>query len=198
MVAIITGDIINSRSVSPSKWQKDLKSYLTKVLHDKSKWEIYRGDSFQLEAPVLDALEIVLTIKALVKRHPLIDVRMTLGVGEKSFQSKKIIESNGTAFIYSGESFENLKNNTLIIKTSDTHFDDFFNPILKLLSFICDSWKPMTANTLYIRFTHKDLKQYELAKILNKDISTVNKALKRGGYDQIEEVIAIYKHKVIP
>ena len=46
MIAVITGDIINSRAVNPEIWQPKLKDYLAEIVKDSKKWEIYRGDSF--------------------------------------------------------------------------------------------------------------------------------------------------------
>ena len=60
MVAVITGDIINSRKVSSESWLPKLKDYFASSIVDSDKWEIYRGDSFQLEVSVEKALEVAL------------------------------------------------------------------------------------------------------------------------------------------
>lgn len=196
MVAVITGDIINSRAVNPEIWQPKLKDYMTNLVRNPEKWEIYRGDSFQLEVEVEHALEIVLCIKALIKSNNLIDVRMSIGIGEKDSENKKITESYGTAHINSGESFERLKSNTLLLKSPNTTFDDYFNPILRLVSFIADSWKPVTSETLFYALNNKGLKQKELAERLGKDSTTINKALKRGAYDELMITLGLFSKKV--
>lgn len=80
------------------------------TVKEKSKdWEIFRGDQFQLEVKNPEnSLLVAIQIKALMKSLKL-DVRMSIGIGEKTHNSKKISESNGTAFINSGELFERLK-----------------------------------------------------------------------------------------
>lgn len=64
------------------------------------------------------ALKKAFEIKALIKKiEPLderkkistIDVRMAIGIGEKTYAGESISESNGPAFIYSGEKFDVLK-----------------------------------------------------------------------------------------
>ena len=50
-VAIITGDIIDSRKVKPETWLPALKMALSTYGKEPKHWEIYRGDSFQLEIP---------------------------------------------------------------------------------------------------------------------------------------------------
>lgn len=196
MIAVITGDIINSRKLNPEIWQLMLKEFFVKITDDPEKWNIYRGDSFQIETKVEDALRVALSIKSLVKSNSIIDVRMSIGIGEKKYKAKKITESYGTAFINSGESFEKLKNNTLIIKSPFTEFDEYFNSILKLVSFISDNWKPATSETIFHSLTNRDLLQKEVAKSLNKDSTTINKALKRGAYDEMIEVIDLFSKKI--
>lgn len=196
MVAVITGDIINSRKVSSESWLPKLKDYFASSIVDSDKWEVYRGDSFQLEVSVEKALEVALCIKAMIKSNNKIDVRMAIGIGEKDFKGKKITESYGTAYINSGESFERIKNNTLILKSPFSEFDDYFNPILKLLSFISNNWKPVTSETIFYALTHQNLLQKEIAEKLSKDTTTVNKALKRGGYDEIIEIVNLYSKKI--
>lgn len=196
MVAVITGDIINSRKVNSEVWLPKLKEYFSKIILDTEKWEIYRGDSFQIEVEIGNALEIAMCIKALIKSNNQIDVRMSIGIGEKNFKGKKITESYGTAYINSGESFEKIKNNTLILRSPFQEFDDYFNPILRLLSFVSNNWKPITSETIFYSLTHRDLLQKQVAERLSKDKTTINKALKRGGYDEIIEIIDLYSKKI--
>lgn len=196
MVAVITGDIINSRKVSSESWLPNLKEYFASSIVDSDKWEVYRGDSFQLEVRVEKALEVALCIKALIKSNNKIDVRMAIGIGEKDFKGNKITESYGTAYINSGESFERIKSNTLILKSPFSEFDEYFNPILKLLSFISNNWKPVTSETIFYALTHQNLLQKEIAEKLSKDTTTVNKALKRGGYDEVVEILNLYSKKI--
>lgn len=196
MVAVITGDIIHSRKVKPEVWQPKLKEFFLNNI-GKQGWEIYRGDSFQLEIAVEQALEIALCIKALIKTCGVIDVRMSIGIGRKSFNGNSVTESSGEAFINSGESFEKLKSKTLNLKSPFLEFDEFFNPICNLLSFICDSWKPVTAETIFFALTHKSLLQKEIAAKLKKDSTTINKALKRGAYDEVIEVINLYSKTIL-
>lgn len=196
MVAVITGDIIGSKKVKPEIWQQRLKDYFSKVTKDVAKWAIYRGDSFQIEIPVEQALEVALCIKSLIKSSSLIDVRMSIGIGDKSFKGKKVTESSGTAYINSGESFEKLKNNTLIIKSPFLEFDEYFNSILKLVSFISNSWKPATSETIFYSLVNRSLMQKEIAKKLQKDNTTINKALRRGAYDEMIEIIDLFSRKI--
>jgi hypothetical protein len=196
MIAVVTGDIINSRRVNSEIWLPRLKEYLSKIIPDTEKWEIYRGDSFQIEVDIAKALEIAICIKALIKSNGKIDARMSIGIGDKNFKGIKVTESYGTAYVNSGESLENIKNTTLALKSPFDEFNDYFNPILKLVSFITTDWKPVTSETIFYALTHRGLMQKEVAERLEKDPTTVNKALKRGGYDEIVEIINLYSKKI--
>ncbi len=196
MIAVLTGDIINSRKVNSEDWLPKLKDFFIKVTNNLEKWEIYRGDSFQLQVNVEEALITAICIKALIKTNSKIDVRISIGIGDVSFKGKKVIESYGTAFINSGEAFEKLKNNTLIIKTPFEEIDNYFNPIFKLLSFIIDNWKPVTSETVFYALMNRGLLQKEIAERLEKDKTTVNRALKRGAYEEIVEIIDLFNQKI--
>ena len=141
MIAVITGDIINSRKVNADEWLPKLKEFLANTTNNHEKWEIYRGDSFQIQVEVNQALETALCIKALIKTNSLIDVRMSIGIGECTFQGENITESNGSAFIHSGEAFEKIKKNTLILKTPFDEIDEYFrNWLAKLEIYDFYAW----------------------------------------------------------
>lgn len=196
MTAVITGDIINSRSANAALWLHDLKSFFSGHVSTRAHWEIFRGDSFQLEVAIDSAVWTMMCIKALIKRHKGLDVRMALGIGEKDYEGKKVTESNGTAFQFSGLGFEQLKNQTLYIKTPYEDLDRCFNAIFNLLSFICDGWKPVTAETVFYGLTHPGLTQSELAAKLGKSNVAISRALKRGAYSEVMEIIGLFNSKI--
>lgn len=197
MKAVITGDIINSRKVNSSVWIKTLRALLQGYGNEPQNWEIYRGDSFQLITDPTEALEIALIIKAAIRKHKQLDVRMSIGLGEIEYQSKKITESNGTAFINSGEQFQELKKNTLAIKSSSREFNNIFNVIFQLMMLFANNWTPSTSEIIKLALEDQSLNQNQLAKLLNKKSqSTISAALKRGGYDEIMNVISLYKSEL--
>lgn len=110
MISVITGDIINSRKVSPDKWLKLLKDELNTFGKSPGFWEIYGGDTFQvrLDDPI-NALTAAIRLKAVIKQQKPLDVRFAIGIGGMTFASKRITECNGPAFIHSGEKFKTLK-----------------------------------------------------------------------------------------
>ncbi|MCT4614747.1 MAG: transcriptional regulator [Marinifilaceae bacterium] len=196
MIAVITGDIIKSRKVNSEIWLPDLERYFSEIIDNSSQWEIFRGDSFQLEISVDKALEVALCIRAIVKSNNLINVRISIGLGTKNFQGKTILESNGTAFHYSGDGLTNMKFRTLCLKSSMPEFDSSINTMLDLVSFISSAWKPITAQTIFLALTNREWKQKDLAKKLSKNNSTISKSLNRGAYFEILRVIDYYKQNI--
>ena len=107
MTSIITGDIINSRNTHSQQWMDKLKNVLNEIGSTPKDWEIFRGDSFQVEVTnPQKALIEAIKIKATIKMIKGLDVRMCIGIGEKEFIGDSITESNGSAFVFSGEGFE--------------------------------------------------------------------------------------------
>ena len=110
MIAVITGDITDSKKIDPKIWLKPLKKELDNIGSSPKFWEIYRGDSFQLIiSKPEDALTTAIKIKATLKAIQDIDARMAIGIGSRTHNAPKVTESNGSAFVHSGEKFEMLK-----------------------------------------------------------------------------------------
>ena len=193
MTSIITGDIINSKKSSPKNWLEALKIILNSYGKTPQTWEVYRGDSFQLEIHPEQALQACMLIKATIKQFDNIDVRLAIGIGEKTYQSNNITESNGSAFVNSGECFENLKKTTLAIKSPFQQFDTSINIMLELAQLTINNWSSTSAILIKTTLENPDLNQNQLAKILEKTQGNISQGLKRAGYDEISKLLHYYK-----
>lgn len=197
MEAIITGDLINSRQVEPNEWMPALKIVLKKYGREPKNWEIFRGDSFQLNTKPEDALMAAILIKAEIKQWKNLDVRIGIGLGEITYQAAKITESNGTAFLNSGECFEELKKQTLAIKTPNKDLNTTLNLMIELASLTIDRWTETAAKLIKIKMENPSVNQKDLANLLNKTAQgTISEGLKRGGYDEIQKLLDYYKLKI--
>lgn len=209
MVAIITGDIIASRKlVNQEKWLLPLKSLLATWGDSPKDWKLDRGDFFQIEIATLeDALKKALQIKALIKKvEPLgknkkistIDVRMAIGIGEKTYLGESISESNGPAFIYSGEKFDALKkeNTTLGIKTPWPTFDEEINLYLKLAGIFIDRWTVSSAQLVALVLKNPNVTQDEIGKQLGIQQSGVSRRWNRANVNELLEVEKMFRKKI--
>jgi hypothetical protein len=85
ITSVITGDIIQSRKTNKPVWLSKLKKTLSLEGKSPRTWQIYRGDSFQVEVKDPDqAFLTALRIKATIKTIRSLDVRMAIGIGEKN------------------------------------------------------------------------------------------------------------------
>lgn len=196
MKAILTADIISSQKIDPKRWLEALRLVLSVLGNETTDWEIYRGDSFQLITEPEKALLYAYLIKARIKQFNVLDVRIAIGIGDIMYRDKKITQSNGSAFIYSGKCFDALKKNTLGIKTSQKEFDETLNLILFLMNRFADHWTEKVAEVITVALNHPEENQTQWAARLGKSQSTVNAALKRGGYDELQAILIYYKNKV--
>ncbi|NLP56841.1 SatD family protein [Lutibacter sp. B1] len=196
MKAIITGDIINSRSEDVTLWMPTLKEQLNAIGTTPKHWEIYRGDSFQLQVPPQKALVTAFKIKAAVKQFKQLDVRMAIGIGKVTYQAKKITESNGEAFINSGGCFEDLKKQTLAIKSPWQEFDTAINLMLEIMGITINSWSQNSALLIKEILENPNSTQKELAQLLHKSQSNISAGLKRAGYDEIQKIIHYYTNQI--
>lgn len=197
MVAIITGDIVNSQSIETEKWINALKSTLENYGQSPKFWDIYRGDSFQLRLPVEQAIIGTLHIKSSIKQFDNLDVRASIGIGEIDYESAQITESNGSAFVRSGESFEALKKQNIVFNSGYKDFDQAINIMLGLSLYISDKWSITVSEIIKLAIERPNLKQKELAKKLDKSQSNISEALKRGGFDEIMKMNTYYKNQIL-
>ena len=199
ITSIITGDIINSRKSSrPEVWLTTLKEILNLYGTEPENWEIYRGDSFQLEiAEPQESLFAALLLKANIKQIKNLNVRMAIGIGEKTYTAEKITESNGPVFFNSGTCYEGLKARTLAIKSPWPEIDNQINMLIDLASLTMDSWGTATAKIVKMAMMNPHKTQKELARMLNKKSqSTISDGLKRAGYEEISRMEKYYRRLI--
>ena len=187
---------MNSRKIPDSRWLKTLKSALNRYGQEPLSWEIYRGDSFQLEVKPPEALQAALFIKASIKHYKQLDARMAIGIGEKNFEASKITESNGSAFIHSGECFENLKKQTLAIQSPWLEVDQEINLYLDLALLTIDNWTSNISFIIKTAIEYPELTQGELAKRLNRTQSTISESLNRAGFEEIMHMEKRYRELI--
>lgn len=200
MIAVITGDIIASRLVlDQDKWLVPLKSLFNNWGIRSKDWELERGDFFQVEVNnPLDALKKALQIKALIKKVEPLDVRMAIGIGEKTYTGESISESNGEAFIYSGEKFDSLdkENITLGIKTTWEEFDEEMNLYLKLAATFMNKWSVSSAELMEIVLKEANITQDEIGKRLGIKQNSVSGRWNRANVNEILEVEKMFRKKI--
>jgi len=199
ITAVITGDIVQSRKTGNPLWLPRLKKSLSFEGKSPHAWQIYRGDSFQVEIkdPRL-AFLAALRIKSTIKTIKNLDVRMAIGLGEKMYSAEKITESNGEAFINSGEKFETLKKEkrTLAIKTPWPDLDREMNIFFRLASIPMDDWTPNSAELILMLINDRSLTQQALAKKLGVTQPSVSERQNRSHFEEIMDLETLFREKI--
>ncbi|MEN2434677.1 SatD family protein [Weeksellaceae bacterium A-14] len=199
MIAVITGDIINSQQTETELWLTDLKNLLKNWGEAPQTWEIYRGDEFQMKCEIDDVFRYFLAIKSLIKTYENLDVRIAIGIGEEQFLSEKITESNGTAYVNSGRLLNELKlqGRTLAIKTPDEKIDRDLNIVFRWCSVDFDNWTVAVAEIIHQFIMNSDITQEDLARKLNITQSSVSQRSKRANLDLIKETDLYFRKKIV-
>lgn len=209
MIAVIKGDIISSRKIiDQEKWLLPLKELLSSWGTSPLDWELVWGDFFQLEiSNPEEALKRAFEVKALIKKiEPLdefkkkstIDVRMSIGIGTKSYSGIRISESNGSAFIHAGEKFDLLKkeNVTIGIKSPWDSFDNEINLYLKLAGTFMDNWSVLLAELVEVVLKSPNTTQEDIGRTLGIKQSAVSRRWNRANIDELLAVEREYREKI--
>ncbi|NLC50391.1 MAG: hypothetical protein GX762_08515 [Bacteroidales bacterium] len=200
MIAVIKGDIIASRTLNnQEQWLQPLKTLLTKWGRTPEEWELVWGDFFQIEiSSPEEVLMRALEIKAVIKKTGSIDVRMSIGIGEKTYIGARISESNGPAFVNAGERFETLKKEkiNLVIQSPWPDADKEINLYLKLAGTIMDNWSTSSAELMEIVLKRPEATQKEIGEMLGIKQNSVSGRWSRAKVDEIMEVEQMFRQKV--
>ena len=198
--SVITGDIIKSRTqINPEIWITALKDALSHLTQDEKYWDIYRGDSFQIEIrDCYFSFEAAVYIKACIKMIKGLDVRLAIGIGSKTYEGKNVRESNGEAFVFSGETLETLKKEkqNLRIKTKNSELDEELNLYLKLALTFMDNWTTNSAEIVKLSLENSFASQSDLGKIIGINQNAVSMRKKRAHLEEIEELIIMIREKI--
>ncbi|WP_073093792.1 hypothetical protein [Cyclobacterium lianum] len=199
MIAILTGDIKESRKVPAKIWMQLLKTELDTWGKAGKDWEIYRGDSFQLKvAEPEKALQAAIRLKAGIKSQAPLDIRIGIGLGEEDFRTGRLLENNGTAYVHSGEAFEELSEShqDILIKSPFEGFDQDINLMLKLAMEILDTWTEHSAKTVYLAMTHPEKTQTALGKLEGISQHAISGRLSRARFDAIRALLVYFPLKL--
>lgn len=198
MTSVITGDIIDSRKQKSKDWVEGLKKILSPFGATPSQWEVYRGDEFQIEIKnPEEALLSAILIKAHLRALKL-DARMSIGFGDKTHEAEKISESNGAAFIHSGELFNTLKKQkvTLAMRTGDPIIDEKMNLMLQLALTFMDNWLAQPAQFVAVAIENPNLSQEELGLKLGINQAAVSRRQKRAQFDLVLQLDRYFRTQI--
>lgn len=194
MIALLTGDIAGSATVDTTVWQPALRRFLNKQGKTPATWEIYRGDSFQFKCSPESAFERFLLLKSIIRQIPGLDVKVSIGIGNMDYKSDKITESNGTAFVRSGRTFDSMGDKRyLAITTGDEKTDKTLDLLIRFASLVMDNWSSATAETVEVILDNPKWNQQQVAEKLKVNQSAISQHRKRAQLDLLFDLNEYYK-----
>lgn len=196
--AILTCDIVNSTKLTPAKERKLLADI--KFLFTDNKIEFFRGDSFQvcIDNP-MEALKLCLLCRVAAlklfkeQKIPIIDVRVSIGIGEVKLPIKELSTAKGEAFLLSGRSFDIMakSNLHLAITINNELANEGLNVIADYLNNIFHRITGKQAEVLFELL--KNETQQTAAKKLKKTKSTIHQLATSAQWQQIEKLLLQYQ-----
>ena len=176
-VCVLTGDLIDSQRYQTEQYIEALR----RILNDLEKmgkivrYEIYRGDEFQITAVPEWGIRCALYLRAALKaQHSEWDAKISVAFGSETEQDG----SYGTAYLNSGEKLDNLSANKRMQFAVE---EQEFAVLADTMDFIINGWSQTTARAVMTRLVTRTGK--EAAERLGVSPANVSRALKRGGYE---------------
>lgn len=203
--AVLTGDIVKSRDITPrAQLIETLKEALETAKETyHADYDVYRGDSFQMLIPSAQAAALVAVIirSKLISRSPKKsnpwDTRIAIGIGGITYRGEKTTESDGPAFLLSGQGMEELnkKKRRLIIKAPWEHADRSLTLVTRFADDIISNWSRYSAETAFYNLVYNE-SQSVLAKRLGKSQSTIHDRIATARLELVRAYIQHVKEYV--
>jgi len=200
IVGVITGDIINSSSLS-EKSKSDLKKQLEVLTNNNPGIQLplqfFRGDSFQLMCAAEKTASLAVLIQAVVISTAGTLARISVGIGQAALiKEGEVLQSDGEAFVLSGHQLDEMKPANRIFKVAVAN--EKIRPSLEITTLLAENiildWKPGQATV--ISMNPQALSQREIADNLNISAAAVSKTLKATKWAAIEQYLTWFENTI--
>jgi hypothetical protein len=198
IAAVLTGDIVNSTRLSPTQ-EKRFFDLLARFAA-KHKYEIFRGDSFQIYVDdPRDALHMALVCRSLAieltENGERYDVRISIGIGEVNLPIKNLGIAKGEAFLLSGRNFDDLGDTRRLAISCGNEIADIGLEVVA--DYLDNIYQGMTAKqAALITELLSGTTQQQVSITLNKAKSTISQLAAAGRWPEIEKLLQQYKNMI--
>ena len=204
-VAVLTTDIVHSTKMSPTEYASVMKA-LQSLLESqkqryKCKFEIFRGDSFQILYPDRStAMHSALSIRLYLQSGidcPATKLTQSLALGNVEKLSNTLGSSIGEAFIVTGRALDKASRGDLLVKFPEKLQDNGTSMDLTLSTlFLRKLLNGLTEKQSEVLFYYVDLncpEQQSIADIMKMTRQNVATHLKRSGGDLLKSYLEAYQ-----
>jgi hypothetical protein len=193
LVAVITGDIIGFTGLDITARQQLIEAttqLMKSWVDEPANAEIFRGDSFQLllddpQKAIRRAIQLICWFRQQETADTQLSCRLSVGIGQVSYRGKSVLDSDGSAFHYSGRAFDKMEIEELLhIQTGNERRNELFAVILIFINAIISHWTPQQAAAIFLAL--EDCKQLQIAEGLSISQGAVNSRLKAARWKEVK------------
>ncbi len=205
MIAVLTGDIVNSTKMSNEIYSGVIKSLKTFLNEANEKHgaigEIYRGDEFQIQYPdPLCALKSTLLLKLalhLSKFSPKpIQCTLSLAYGSHNVYDDKPNTSSGPVFIESGRGLEKTQRGELSLRLEHQSDEFEIKLLTQFLNHLLSRLTKTQAELLYQYITSNFAEHKKIADITGTTRQNISNRLGNIGAYLVRDYMAAINKKV--
>lgn len=211
--AVLTGDLVASTRMEEAfleDWPWPIERvrglFLDRGVEELFRWELYRGDGFQvyLQDPV-HAMRVAIAIRAAIRSWPrerkrvekIPDGRISIGLGDTGPAAETLSSSRGEAFERSGRGLDGMKKKEERLKLSSPwqRMDEEFGVSDHLADAIIGNWSPYAAEAFLLK-TMIEGSNKEIANELGISPSALSLRLKHAHSSAILRFLERYERCV--
>lgn len=200
-IAVLTGDVIDSRKVSdrPRLYQRLDDSLAELATLHGGHGERFRGDGFQLALPhPAHAMRVAVALRAALIEHSepdqRWDARIAVAVGPSP---RGIAEADGDTFVASGRALDTMADGSahLTLARLDEPEDAGVDLLVRFIDDLLDGWSPYSAEVVGLSLRH-EASQQTLAKRLGIRQPSVHKRLRAARWPLLSDSLAYFEKRL--
>ena len=206
MIAVLTGDIVNSTKMSNETYSNviiSIKGFLCEVNEKyRATGEVYRGDEFQIQYPdPIYALKSTLLIKLALHLSKFsakpIQCTLSLAYGSYNIYDKQPNTSSGPVFIESGRGLEKAQRGELLINFLQKTDQDNIKLLNQFLNHLLNRLTRTQAELLY-QYIESDFAEHKkIADITGTTRQNISNRLSNIGAFLVKDYIGVINKKVL-
>lgn len=197
-IAVLTGDLVDSRKASDPKQLFEVLDTTLETLTKRygGQSERYRGDGFQIALPdPTVALPAAVLLRAALIRHSeerqRWDARIAVAIGKDRWQpEQRVTEASGEVFVRSGQTLDAMSEGTshLCLSLTEEDGSECLALLTRFVDDLIDGWSRYAAEAVYLSLWHEESQQ-ALAKRLGISQPSVHKRLRAARWALLEDYL---------
>lgn len=205
MIAVLTGDIVNSTKMSDETYSdviKHLKIFLNEANEKYGAiGEIYRGDEFQIQYPSpIHALKSTLLIKLALHLSKFsekpIQCTLSLAYGSHNIYDEKPNTSSGPVFIKSGRGLEKTQRGELSLQFEHETDEDEVKLLTQFLNHLLNRLTKTQAELLYQYIESSFAEHKKIADITGTTRQNISNRLGNIGAYLVRDYMTVINKKI--